>query len=58
MSPVPGGADLERKNQYWIDLGASRERERIIKLLEDLVQEPSGVTLRGAISLIEEETNG
>ena len=39
MSPVPGGADLERKNQYWIDLGASRERERIIKLLENLLIE-------------------
>ena len=34
MSPVPGGADLERNNQYWIDLGASRERERILELLE------------------------
>jgi hypothetical protein len=31
--PVAGGADLEAKNQYWIDLGARRERERLLKLL-------------------------
>jgi hypothetical protein len=34
--PVTGGADIERKYQYWIDLGASRAEERIIKLLEAL----------------------
>lgn len=31
---VPGGADLEAKNAYWIELGARRAEERIIKLLE------------------------
>lgn len=36
MTSVPGGADLEYKNQYWIDLGVNRERERIIALLDKL----------------------
>ncbi len=31
---VTGVADLEAKYQYWIDLGASRERERLLKLLK------------------------
>ena len=39
MSIVPGAGDLESKNQYWIDLGIKVERERIIKLLEDLDDE-------------------
>ena len=36
MSSVPGGADLERKNQYWIDLGVTRERERLMTFLDEL----------------------
>lgn len=36
MSGVPGGADLERKNQYWIDLGVTRERERLMTFLDEL----------------------
>ena len=39
MSPVPGAGDLERKNTYWIDFGKREERERIIKLLEELDDE-------------------
>ena len=35
--PVAGGSDLERKNKYWIELGAKRAEERIIKLLEDSI---------------------
>ena len=35
MSPIPGAADLEHKNAYWIDFGKREEQERIIKLLED-----------------------
>ena len=35
--PVAGGSDLERKNKYWIELGARRAEERIIKLLEDSI---------------------
>lgn len=35
MSSVPGAADLERKNSYWIEFGKREERERIIKLLEE-----------------------
>lgn len=42
MTSVPGGADLERKNQYWIDLGTVRERERIIALLESIKTYPTG----------------
>ena len=34
MSPVPGAADLERKNAYWIEFGKREEQERIIKLLD------------------------
>lgn len=34
MTSVPGAADLERKNQYWINYGAKREYARILKLLE------------------------
>ena len=34
MAPVAGGADIERKFQYWIDLGARRKQEQVIKLLE------------------------
>lgn len=46
--PVAGGADLERKNQYWIELGAKRAEERIIKLLEEMPwQIYSGVALDG-----------
>ena len=33
MTSVPGAADLEAKNQYWIDLGVSREREATFKWL-------------------------
>ena len=35
--------------------GIAEERERIIKLLEDLIKERSGVNLQGAIALIKEE---
>lgn len=38
LDAVPGGADLERKNLYWINLGILREQDRIIKLLEDEIQ--------------------
>ena len=31
--PVTGGTDLERKYQYWIDLGASRAVKNVIKML-------------------------
>lgn len=37
--PVTGGADLERKNQYWIDLGAARERERLLQLVKEMPQQ-------------------
>lgn len=37
MPSVPGGSDLERKNQYWIDLGVARERQRITALAKDKV---------------------
>jgi hypothetical protein len=32
--PVDGGSDLELKNKYWIELGASRAEERILNMLE------------------------
>jgi hypothetical protein len=35
--------------------GIAEERERIIKLLEDLIKERSGVNLQGAIALIKKE---
>jgi hypothetical protein len=34
---------------------AIKERERIIKVLEELLKERSGVNLRGAIAIIKEE---
>ena len=34
MGVIPGGGDLERKNQYWIDFGAEQEQKRIIEILE------------------------
>jgi hypothetical protein len=39
VSPVSGASDIEAKYQYWIDFGAKEERERIIKLLENLLIE-------------------
>ena len=34
MGPVPGAADLESKNAYWIEFGKREEQERVIKLLD------------------------
>ena len=36
--------------------GAAEEQERIIKLLEELIKERSGVNLQGAIALIKGES--
>lgn len=33
--PVAGGSDLERKNKYWIELGASRAVKDVIKMLHE-----------------------
>jgi hypothetical protein len=40
---------------HGIDIGVTTERERIVTLLEELSQQPSGVNLKGAISLIKGE---
>lgn len=37
-------------------IGSRTERERIIKLLENLIEERSGVNLQGAIALIKEKS--
>jgi hypothetical protein len=52
MNSVPGAADLERKNQYWITYGSKRELARIIKLLEN----SDSACSAWAIALIKGET--
>ena len=38
--------------------GAAEEHERIIKLLEELLEERSGVNLQGAVAILKAENNG
>ena len=48
---VAGAADLERKNQYWIDLGEKRALERILCILDEQADK---VAVNWIIAIIKE----
>ena len=54
LATDPFGRFLIKQSNEWREIGVQAERERIIKLLEDLLNDPAQVNLAGVIIKIKE----
>ena len=48
-------AKLNVVKRHWIQVGEKRENERILNLLDEMLEDKSGINLRGAIELLRDE---